>query len=139
MGHTPSTQRTITVVMAAWCQCGVLWLNIMSKFGPRRGVSATVRDVGDGFTHRTIRLLSGGGIFYSTLVCIIRWIGHYCSKDNSSRCCCTQGRTFARALATLAQGQVVAFVNLRVGMATRSTVVNSAQWHQLSEKFRVAQ
>jgi hypothetical protein len=27
-GHLPRTQRTITVVMAAWCQCGVPWLNI---------------------------------------------------------------------------------------------------------------
>ena len=46
-GHPPRTQHTITVVMVAWCQCGVPWLNITFKFGPRGDVCATVPSVRD--------------------------------------------------------------------------------------------
>jgi hypothetical protein len=146
-GHPPRTQRTITVVMAAWCQCDVPWLNITFKFRPRRDVCAIVRDVWFGSQNAAshhIRLLSGGRIFYSIPV-LSAGLVIIVSKDNSGRCCTC---TFARALAHWhrrskreedSDKSRLWRLSIFVSGWQQGVLYRSAHWHHSSQEFLVAQ
>jgi hypothetical protein len=89
-----------------------------------------------------IRLLSGGRIFSSTPVLLSAGLVIIVSKDNSSRYCTVRlpghwhwhWHPRSKREEDSGQWQAVAFVNFRVGMATRSTVLHCrAHWHHSSE------